>query len=212
MPADEPATGPRPAEQRKREALHRLTHDIDVWCATASPAGEPCLVPLAFWWDAPGTPEADPSHGSAGASGDSGGEGSAGGPDGSDDSGSAGSATGTGSPGSSGSSHGDDRGSVWLATRITNPTGRNLLASGKTRLCFGHTRDVVLMHGTARVYRREDLPPGVGDAFAAKDGWDPRKDHESYVFFQVVPEVMQVWGTVAEMNGRTLMRDGKWLV
>jgi hypothetical protein len=68
------------------------------------------------------------------------------------------------------------------------------------------------MHGTAHVYRREDLPPGVGDAFAAKDGWDPRKDHESYVFFQVVPEVVQVWGTVAEMTGRTLMRDGKWLL
>ncbi|CAH9413631.1 pyridoxamine 5'-phosphate oxidase-related, FMN-binding protein [Streptomyces globisporus] len=59
---------------------------------------------------------------------------------------------------------------------------------------------------------REELPTEVGDAFAAKDGWDPRKDHPSYVFFRVTPQVLQAWGTVPEMTGRTLMRDGKWLV
>jgi hypothetical protein len=68
------------------------------------------------------------------------------------------------------------------------------------------------MHGTARMVTREDLAPEVGDAFAAKDGWDPRRSHSSYVFFQVRPEVLQAWGTVAEMPGRTLMRDGEWLV
>ncbi|WP_394816028.1 pyridoxamine 5'-phosphate oxidase family protein [Streptomyces gibsoniae] len=117
--------------------------------------GEPCLVPLAFWWDGR---------------------------------------------------------TVGLATRDTNPTGQNLCASGRVRLCFGHTRDVVLIHGTARVLTRGELPTEVGDAFAAKDGWDPRKDHQSYAFFQVTPQVLQAWGTVPEMSGRTLMRDGKWLV
>ncbi|MGW3651760.1 pyridoxamine 5'-phosphate oxidase family protein [Streptomyces sp. NPDC000878] len=101
---------------------------------------------------------------------------------------------------------------VWLATRDSNPTGRNLIASGRVRLCFGHTRDVVLMHGTVRTLTREELPPGVGDAFTAKDGWDPRKDHASYVWFQVTPEVIQAWGTAAEMRDRNVMRDGEWLV
>lgn len=146
---------PRSPEQRKREALERLARDNDVWVATADSTGEPCLVPLAFWWD---------------------GE------------------------------------TVWLSTRDTNPTGRNLCSSGRVRLSFGHTRDVVLVHGTARTLTREELPAEVGDAFAAKDGWDPRKDHPSYVFFQVTPQVLQAWGTVPEMAGRTLMRDGKWLV
>ncbi|WP_078895612.1 pyridoxamine 5'-phosphate oxidase family protein [Streptomyces sp. WMMB 714] len=150
-----PSDGPRSPERRKREALERLARDNDVWVATADAAGEPCLVPLAFWWDG---------------------------------------------------------GTVWLATRDTNPTGRNLRASGRARLCFGSTRDVVLMHGTARTVAREELAPEVGDAFAAKDGWDPRRSHPSYVFFQVRPEVLQAWGTVAEMPGRTLMRDGEWLV
>ncbi|MFE9452070.1 pyridoxamine 5'-phosphate oxidase family protein [Streptomyces sp. NPDC006739] len=152
---DSPPGGPRGPEQRKREALERLARDTDVWAATADDTGEPCLVPLAYWWD---------------------GE------------------------------------AVWLSTRDTNPTGRNLCASGRVRLSFGHTRDVVLVHGTARVLTREELPADVGDAFAARCGWDPREDHPSYVFFRVVPQVLQAWGTVAEMAGRTLMRDGKWLL
>ncbi|MDX3454463.1 pyridoxamine 5'-phosphate oxidase family protein [Streptomyces sp. ME02-8801-2C] len=146
--------GPRSPEQRKREALERLAKDIDVWVATADAGGEPCLVPLSYFWD---------------------GE------------------------------------SVWLATRDTNPTGRNLIATGRVRLCFGHTRDVVLIHGTAHMLTREELPAEVGDGFAAKEGWDPREDHASYVWFQITPEVLQAWGTVPEMTGRTLMRDGKWL-
>lgn len=101
---------------------------------------------------------------------------------------------------------------VWLATRDTNPTGRNLMASGRVRLCFGHSRDVVSVHGTARPLTREELPKRVGDSFAAKDGWDPRQDHPSYVFFAVTPHLVQAWGTVAEMTGRTLMREGRWLV
>ena len=32
------------------------------------------------------------------------------------------------------------------------------------------------------------------------------------VFFQFTPQVLRAWGTVSEMAGRTLMRDGKWLV
>ena len=47
---------------------------------------------------------------------------------------------------------------MWLATRDTNPTGRNLIASGRVRLSFGHTRDVVLVHGTARMLTRDELP------------------------------------------------------
>lgn len=152
---DSRLSGPRSPEQRKREALERLARDDDVWVATADDTGEPCLVPLAFWWD---------------------GE------------------------------------AVWLSTRDTNPTGHNLAASGRVRLSFGHTRDVVLVHGIARMLTREELPAEVGDAFAAKGGWDPREDHPSYVCFRVVPEFLQAWGTVPEMPGRTLMRAGKWLV
>lgn len=42
---------PRPGEQCRRDTEHRLQHDVDVWVATASPDGEPYLVPLSFDWD-----------------------------------------------------------------------------------------------------------------------------------------------------------------
>lgn len=42
----------RSTEQRTQETLHRLSHDVDAWVATADPAGGvPYLIPLSFWWD-----------------------------------------------------------------------------------------------------------------------------------------------------------------
>jgi hypothetical protein len=42
---------PRPRAQRRRDTEHRLTHDVDVWVASASADGAPYLVPLSFDWD-----------------------------------------------------------------------------------------------------------------------------------------------------------------
>ena len=43
--------GPRSRVQRRRDTEHRLTHDVDVWVASASADGAPYLVPLSFDWD-----------------------------------------------------------------------------------------------------------------------------------------------------------------
>ena len=42
---------PRSRVARRRDTEHRLTHDIDVWVASASAEGAPYLVPLSFDWD-----------------------------------------------------------------------------------------------------------------------------------------------------------------
>ncbi|NXY95950.1 pyridoxamine 5'-phosphate oxidase family protein [Streptomyces sp. BR123] len=42
---------PRSRARRRRDTEHRLTHDIDVWVASASADGAPHLVPLSFDWD-----------------------------------------------------------------------------------------------------------------------------------------------------------------
>ncbi|MBC9713998.1 pyridoxamine 5'-phosphate oxidase family protein [Streptomyces sp. TRM66268-LWL] len=42
----------RSAEERKRDTLHRLEHDVDLWVASADPeTAAPFLVPLSFAWD-----------------------------------------------------------------------------------------------------------------------------------------------------------------
>ncbi|WP_055482512.1 pyridoxamine 5'-phosphate oxidase family protein [Sphaerimonospora mesophila] len=42
---------PRSRAQRRRDTEHRLTHDVDIWVASASEDGAPYLVPLSFDWD-----------------------------------------------------------------------------------------------------------------------------------------------------------------
>ena len=45
------SAAPRSRAQRRRDTEHRLTHDVDVWVASASADGGPYLVPLSFDWD-----------------------------------------------------------------------------------------------------------------------------------------------------------------
>ncbi|WP_367325599.1 pyridoxamine 5'-phosphate oxidase family protein [Streptomyces sp. HUAS ZL42] len=48
---DSHAGDPRPRAVRRRDTEHRLTHDVDVWVASAATDGAPYLVPLSFDWD-----------------------------------------------------------------------------------------------------------------------------------------------------------------
>ncbi|WP_242892986.1 pyridoxamine 5'-phosphate oxidase family protein [Actinomadura litoris] len=146
----------RTSDQRKRDTLHRLDHDVDTWVGTADPAGgTPYLVPLSFLWDGS---------------------------------------------------------TVLIATPAESPTGRNLRATGRVRLGLGPTRDVVLIEGVAEPLPAAELPEGVGDAFAAKTGFDPRDLSTPYLYFRVTPRRIQAWREVNELKDRDLMRDGAWLV
>lgn len=99
-----------------------------------------------------------------------------------------------------------------VATPASSPTGRNLQANGKVRIGVGLTRDVVLIEGTTEAFTPDELPEGVGDAFAAKAGFDPRELTTPYLYFRIRPERIQAWREVNELKDRDLMHDGKWLV
>jgi len=102
--------------------------------------------------------------------------------------------------------------SVWLATRTTNPTGRNLRDGRRARLAFADTRDVVLIDGDVETCTLREVPATAAEAFLAKTGWDPRQDSASYAFFRVRPCAVQAWHEQRELPKRHLMRDGAWLV
>ena len=53
---------PRSLADRRRDTEHRLTHDIDVWVASASADGLPYLVPLSFDWDGAAVLVATPTN------------------------------------------------------------------------------------------------------------------------------------------------------
>ena len=58
---------PRSRAQRRHDTEQRLTHDTDVWVATASVDGVPYLVPLSFDWDGAELLLATPTAGPTGS-------------------------------------------------------------------------------------------------------------------------------------------------
>ena len=105
-----------------------------------------------------------------------------------------------------------DGGALLIATPSASPTSRNLQATGKARVGIGPTRDVVLIEGTVRALPATELPAEVGDAFAAKTGFDPRELTTPYHYFRIDPQRLQAWRESNELTGRDLMRGGQWIV
>ncbi|GGI97261.1 pyridoxamine 5'-phosphate oxidase family protein [Streptomyces brasiliensis] len=146
----------RTAGQRKKDTLHRLEDDVDVWVATAAAdGGVPYLVPLSFVWDGS---------------------------------------------------------TLLLATPAASPTGRNLTATRIARLGIGPTRDVIMVDGDVEPLTLAALPESEADRFAAETGFDPRRLTTEYMYFRIRPRRIQAWREAGELEGRDLMRDGKWLV
>ncbi|MFZ0215182.1 MAG: pyridoxamine 5'-phosphate oxidase family protein [Candidatus Dormiibacterota bacterium] len=99
-----------------------------------------------------------------------------------------------------------------MATPGSGPTGRNLQATGRVRLGIGPTRDLVLVDGTAQAVPPAEIPDRLGDAFAAKAGFDPRRLTTPYLYFRILPLRVQAWREENELEGRVLMRNGRWVV
>jgi hypothetical protein len=146
---------PRERAMRKADTLAMLaTEAIDVWVATASPAGVPHLVPVSLAWV-------------------------------------------------------DER--AVIAIPATSVTARNLDASGRARLAVGPTRDVVMIDAVLEQAVDVGDADALGAAYVAQADWDPRED-TGYLFLVLRPVRMQAWREADEISGRTLMRDGRWLV
>jgi nitroimidazol reductase NimA-like FMN-containing flavoprotein (pyridoxamine 5'-phosphate oxidase superfamily) len=105
-----------------------------------------------------------------------------------------------------------DGATLLIATPAASPTSRNLRATGKVRLGIGPTRDLVLIEGTVEVLPATEISDRVGDAFAAKTGFDPRQLSDPYLYFRIRPQRLQAWREVNELKDRELMRGGEWLV
>jgi hypothetical protein len=96
-----------------------------------------------------------------------------------------------------------------LATPEASTTARNLRRAGWARVALPSTDDVVIIDGAV-----DFVPIADADAFAAAHaaatGFDPRAESEEYVYIRLTPARIQAWRDVAELRGRTIMRDGAW--
>ena len=100
-----------------------------------------------------------------------------------------------------------DGSTLLVSTPAASPTGRNLLTTGTVRVGIGPTRDVVVIDGT--VQPEHEVGDDLGDAFAAKTGFDPR-GLTGYQYFRIHPNRIQAWREANELPGRDLMLDGQW--
>jgi hypothetical protein len=103
-------------------------------------------------------------------------------------------------------------GRVILATKRSSATARNLEISGECRLAVGSSRDVVMID--ARLDSSSavgEAPSEVAEAYAAQADWEPRDDPEGLAYLLLAPQRIQVWREANEIEGRTVMRDGRWL-
>lgn len=105
-----------------------------------------------------------------------------------------------------------DGATLLIATPASSPTSRNLRANATIRVGIGPTRDVVLIEGRVHAVDATEIANEVGDAFAVKAGFDPRELTTPYIYFRVDPKKIQAWREADELDGRDLMRDGRWLV
>ena len=98
-----------------------------------------------------------------------------------------------------------------LAVAESSRTARDLAAGGRARLAVGPTRDVTMVDAVLERIVPVDEDAALGAAYADQADWDPRGS-AGYVFAVLRPERVQAWRDVAEIPGRTLMRDGAWVV
>ena len=96
-----------------------------------------------------------------------------------------------------------------MATPRDSRTARNLARAGYGRVALPSTDDVVILAGPVAVVPIAG-DDALGSAHAAATGFDPRLEPEPYIYLQLIPATVQTWRDVPELNGRTIMRDGRW--
>lgn len=99
---------------------------------------------------------------------------------------------------------------VILATPANSPAARNAAASGQIRLALGTSRDVTIIEAAAEVRPCAEAADPIARCYAARTGWDPRHEDMPHVYLVAAPRTMHAWSSLAEITGRTIMRDGQW--
>lgn len=102
---------------------------------------------------------------------------------------------------------------VIVALESDSRTARNIIEHGTARLAVGPTRDVVIVDAVLeRATELGDAPAMLADRYAEQADWDPRTANGSFMLLVLRPERIQAWREANELEGRTLMRAGTWVV
>ncbi len=104
-----------------------------------------------------------------------------------------------------------DGADIVITTIGTSRSARNLLTSRTASLVAGTPDDAVVIEAGLV----ESIPAADADAvargFKAAMGWEPREVGEGWHFFRLRPSRIQAFRGYEEIEGRDVMRGGRWL-
>ena len=102
---------------------------------------------------------------------------------------------------------------VVLATEPRSRTVANVTVNPLVRLALGETRDLVMIDAKlVEAVPASEAPEPLVEEYVAQAGWDPRTDSGDYVYLVLGPERIEVWREAEDLAGRTIMRNGVWVV
>jgi hypothetical protein len=102
---------------------------------------------------------------------------------------------------------------IVLTTGPRSRTVANVTANPRVRLALGETRDVVVIDAVlVEAIPVAEAPVVLAEGYATQAGWDPRTDPGDYVYLVFGPERIQVWREDEDLAGRTVMRNGAWVI
>jgi hypothetical protein len=101
---------------------------------------------------------------------------------------------------------------IVVATVGTSRTARNLDATGVGRMAVGSCDDATMIDvNVMEAVAVDKAEPELRSGFAGAVGWNPSEEGPDWRFFRLRPSRMQAYRGYGELQGREVMRDGRWL-
>jgi general stress protein 26 len=102
---------------------------------------------------------------------------------------------------------------VVVATGPKSRTVENVTANPRVSLALGESRDLVMIDAVlVKSVLAAEVTADLADPYASQAGWDPRTDSGDYVYLVFGPERIEVWQEGEDLTGRTVMRNGTWVI
>jgi hypothetical protein len=99
---------------------------------------------------------------------------------------------------------------ILVASPSDNPTVRNARSTGRARACLDSATNVVVIDAEVSATPLAQADPSVLQSYIQRVGWDPRHERGDWSLLTLTPRRVQSWNGVDEIEGRTIMRDGRW--
>ena len=101
--------------------------------------------------------------------------------------------------------------SILVTTRESSRTARNIEQSRVAGLALGDADDAIVIEATMlRALPAVEATPSR-TAFVRAAGWDPGEQGPDWRLFVLRPTRIQAFRGYAEIEGRDVMKDGRWL-